>query len=413
MFGRGGPFGSMFGNDPFFSDPFSHMDRMMNTMLNDPFFANPLGMGTRMPGVHVAQPVQNQRVRQPVIEEVDDVGHTGRTTAQDEPIVEEPDDEPSPQDRAAQRQRRHSPPRQQVVQPHAAPMDPFSQLLGAFGGVGAGGGSSFMISSSSFTSMGPGGMSYQASSTTRVGPGGVRETQAVVRDGRSRTESVTISRGLGDGRQRTLVRTRDGITGREDQLEDLQGLREHEAETFDEHWRHQAERNLPGGGGFGAVSSRVTGGGLAASAQQRPLALPPATSNTPIIPAAAGPSSNMPGLYDSAGLSTVQAQRGTYVQPPSPAAGRGRQPSGGETRNTGASAGGVSGRGGPQYVSGNGGGGPLASRSGRSSSALDGQTVARQQPQQGHSGAGGRIPAGSMPGYQAGPGSFTQPRYGY
>lgn len=48
----------------------------------------------------------------------------------------------------------------------------------------------------------------------------------MVRDSRTGTESVTISRGLGDGRQRTLVRTRDATTGREEQLEDLQGLQE-------------------------------------------------------------------------------------------------------------------------------------------------------------------------------------------
>ncbi|KXZ47279.1 hypothetical protein GPECTOR_36g130 [Gonium pectorale] len=107
--------------------------------------------------------------------------------------------------------------------------------------------------------MGPGGMTYQASSTTRVGPGGVRETQAVVRDGRTGTESVTISRGLGDGRQRTLVRTRD-VTGREEQLEDLQGITEHEAEVFDEHWRHHAERTLPGGSAVGAHSGRLGAG---------------------------------------------------------------------------------------------------------------------------------------------------------
>ncbi len=56
------------------------------------------------------------------------------------------------------------------------PADPFSQLFGALAGGGpavAGGGSSFMISSSSYSSMGPGGLTYQASSTTRVGPGGV------------------------------------------------------------------------------------------------------------------------------------------------------------------------------------------------------------------------------------------------
>ncbi len=50
----------------------------------------------------------------------------------------------------------------------------------------------------------------------------VRETQSVVRDGRSGTERVTIARGLG-GRERTLVRTRDAA-GRELQHEDLRGI---------------------------------------------------------------------------------------------------------------------------------------------------------------------------------------------
>jgi hypothetical protein len=107
----------MFGNDPFFSDPFAHMDRMMTSMLNDPFFANPLGVALQPAMPYSAPYVQQPRVRcfarqdvqsvpavnhvpytgaqgsQPVIEEVDDAGNLLRSTsAQDEPIVEEPDD---------------------------------------------------------------------------------------------------------------------------------------------------------------------------------------------------------------------------------------------------------------------------------------------------------------------------------
>ena len=69
------------------------------------------------------------------------------------------------------------------------PTDPFSSLFGALaGGIGAataaaanggaGNGSSFMFSSSSFSSLGPSGVMYQASSTTRMGPGGVSTAYA-------------------------------------------------------------------------------------------------------------------------------------------------------------------------------------------------------------------------------------------
>ncbi|GLC45428.1 Myeloid leukemia factor 1 [Pleodorina starrii] len=404
MFGRGGPFGSMFGNDPFFSDPFSHMDRMMNSMLSAPFFADPLGVGLRPPGPQFIQQVPNARGRQPVIEEVDEAGDTGRTaSAQDQPIVEEPDDEPAQQDRASQRQRRHSPQRQPAAQAHAAPMmDPFSQLFGALAGgaMAGGGGSSFVVSSSSYSSMGPSGVSYSASSTTRVGPGGVRETQSVVRDGRSGTESVTISRGLGDGRQRTLVRTRDALTGREEQLEDLRGLSQHEADVFDDQWRHHAERNLPGGGAFGAAvsSGRIGGGGggRGAAAQQRPLALPAA------LPAAA-PAGH--GMYDSnAGFAA--AQRAAYARPSSSSGGHNRRPSGG--------GGGSSHGGGSVYGSG---GGVAASRS--RGSVLDGQYgTVRQQQQQAypHSAGASRVPSGGGggTGYGAGYGAGQgHQRYGY
>ncbi|EFJ50629.1 hypothetical protein VOLCADRAFT_116802 [Volvox carteri f. nagariensis] len=335
-------------------------------------------------------------------------------TAQDEPIVEEPDDEPSPQDRASQRQRRHSPPRQPMPHPQVAPMDPFSQLFGALtSGTMGGGGSSFMLSSSSYGTMGPGGVTYQASRTTRVGPGGVRETQSVVRDGRSGTESVTISRGLGDGRQRTLVRTRDAITGREEQLEDLQGLREHEAEVFDEQWRMQAERNFPLGGGFGAAGRLAAGGGRASgAAQQRPLALPHATA-APATMAEAGPSSSTNGVHGNAGLSA--AQRATYARPPSTATGRAPASSGGNTFYAGnTAAAGNGGRGGTGYSGSgahyggtNAGAGYSAPR-GRDP-MLDGQYGISSQP---HANTAARLPSGSGAGFSAS-GGHAHSRGGY
>lgn len=64
MSGRG-PFGNNnFGTDFFFGDAFSHMDRMMSSMLNDPFFANSMGVGFRPYGANLPYQNQDSRVGQ-------------------------------------------------------------------------------------------------------------------------------------------------------------------------------------------------------------------------------------------------------------------------------------------------------------------------------------------------------------
>ncbi|GFR41807.1 hypothetical protein Agub_g2577 [Astrephomene gubernaculifera] len=447
MFGRGGPFGGMFGGDPFMSDPFSQMDRMINSMFADPLFGNPLGVGLRPPGTHIQQQSHQQRARQPVIEEVDDDGQPVRATAnQDEPIVEEPDDVPAaakegspPQSRAAQRPRRHSPPRASSTHVQGS-LDPFGQLFGALtGGAAAGGGnSSFVFSSSSFSSLGPGGVSYQTTTSTRVGPGGVRETQSVVRDGRSGTEAVTISRGLGDGRQRTLVRTRDAITGREEQVEDLQGITADEADVFDDQWRQHAERNLPGSGAFGAVAGRLGAGpGAGGSRSQRTLALPSTAGGGGISghhSAAAMPSAS---LYDSAPAapSSHQAQPGVgYGRRHSSSTGAYFPPSSGGLGSSGPAGAGVygggtvatgGGSGGQGSYTGHGPGTPqYGSRRFSGAGQNSGYYSPRQQQQQQHQqqqqqqqqqqGAGvGSGRSGMYGGSSYAGGGQTQPRYHY
>mmetsp|Transcript_24577 Transcript_24577/g.62426 ORF Transcript_24577/g.62426 Transcript_24577/m.62426 type:complete len:390 (-) Transcript_24577:2695-3864(-) len=282
MFGHD-PF-KIFREDPFFNSAFGG---------HDPFapFAGPL-FGSAVPQQHQ----QGHQNRAPMIEEVHgDHASTGNTS---QPIVEEPDEDDPLIRQKAQRQRRTSPQRSMStgrVRPapagNGALHAPGSSLfgfggLGGFGGFGsilqemqnmasAPGATAFSYSTSSYQSMGPGGVTYQATHTQRAGPGGVRESQSTVRDGRTGQQTITVARGLGD-KERVMTRTRDA-TGREQARDDLRGISAHEAHTFDQEWRTHAERSLlsPSLGRAGAAGSmgRV-GAGARAGAAAPPAALP-------------------------------------------------------------------------------------------------------------------------------------------
>lgn len=209
-------------NDPFFRDPFQHMNNMMNHMLNDPFFASPFGA---FPQVSVEAGLetcdhsaatwlrryptcpQTQHVPRnapPQIEEIPHEEHAARPHSHaggsgTDPIVEEPDgkcdgrvlDYRSNQTALASyltfvcpittdvedshhpaRPPRHSAgTTSRSAAPELALAQPFGG--GVFGSVFSNppqGATVYSYSSSSISSGGPGGMTYSSSTTTRAGP---------------------------------------------------------------------------------------------------------------------------------------------------------------------------------------------------------------------------------------------------
>eukprot|EP00877_Chromochloris_zofingiensis_P007873 jgi/Chrzof1/3339/Cz12g21130.t1 len=227
-------------NDPFFRDPFQHMNNMMNHMLNDPFFASPFGAFPQTQHVPRNAP--------PQIEEIPHEEHAARPHSHaggsgTDPIVEEPDDVEDSHHPA--RPPRHSAgTTSRSAAPELALAQPFGG--GVFGSVFSNppqGATVYSYSSSSISSGGPGGMTYSSSTTTRAGPNRVRETQKTVRDGRTGKESITVARGLGD-KERVVIRTRDA-SGSEHIEDILRGIDAHHAPQFDEQWRQQAEHVLP------------------------------------------------------------------------------------------------------------------------------------------------------------------------
>jgi hypothetical protein len=134
--------------------------------------------------------------------------------------VQEPDDD-HPHDHS--REGRQVRPRQNQPQSYASPA------------------SYTFMSSTSFVSNGHDVV--QQTTQARMGPGGVREYQSTFKD--REKESVTIARGLGDGRAQEISRTRTR-DGRETMNQNFRGMREDEADQFDRDWRSNASRALPG-----------------------------------------------------------------------------------------------------------------------------------------------------------------------
>eukprot|EP00195_Chlamydomonas_chlamydogama_P012264 CAMPEP_0202902362 /NCGR_PEP_ID=MMETSP1392-20130828/16808_1 /ASSEMBLY_ACC=CAM_ASM_000868 /TAXON_ID=225041 /ORGANISM="Chlamydomonas chlamydogama, Strain SAG 11-48b" /LENGTH=296 /DNA_ID=CAMNT_0049589115 /DNA_START=171 /DNA_END=1062 /DNA_ORIENTATION=+ len=286
------------------------MNQMMGSMFNDPFF--------RGAGI---QPSHGQRQtgrNAPVIEEVhdDELGsRAGR--AGSEPIVEEPDDEDPHSYRAHQRQRRASPTkginssRSNVPTANNAQLSAFPFGMGGFPDLSAmtnvPGGASYCFTSSSYTAAGPNGVSYQKTTTSRRGPGGVHETQSTVRDGRTGTQAIRISRGLGD-KERTITRMRDA-NGREMHHDDLKGIQHDEADRFDQHWRETAEQQLLGG-------PRMLGQGSGYQQQQQRYALPSSTTTRQPqgIPASRGDMTPTQGCITLMGAPAVVAAPGSELQ---------------------------------------------------------------------------------------------------
>jgi len=281
-------------HDPFFQDPFTHIQQMQQMMIRDPFMDGMLGPGLLAQQMQTA-PAQRQHRHNTVIEEVDDEDREQDGT---EPIIEEPDDEPVPRHQQRTRSSQYA----------AAPSNQLSMLDAPFGGFsmmtsGMGSGGGMYMSSSSFTSVsGPGGVTYQSSSQVRMGPGGVMEAKKKVQDGRTGTQTVALARGLGEQR-RTIVRSRDS-KGEEQSRDILQQIRPEEAHEFDQRWASAAEKSLPGWNN--KHTPRLSSSGRR---QQQPLALPSSESN-----ADRPSSSRYQGAYGGAysSLEQTQNQYGQY-----------------------------------------------------------------------------------------------------
>jgi len=119
-------------------------------------------------------------------------------------------------------------------------------MMGGMSSGGMGGSTVYSYSSSSMSNGGPGGVTYSSTTTHRRGPGGVTETHHQEYDGRTGSETMKISRGLGD-KSRTITRTRDA-SGQERAVDNLNNLTPEEASRFDQQWQATAQRALPGAG---------------------------------------------------------------------------------------------------------------------------------------------------------------------
>eukprot|EP01025_Chloroclados_australasicus_P039970 TRINITY_DN4162_c0_g1_i3.p1 TRINITY_DN4162_c0_g1~~TRINITY_DN4162_c0_g1_i3.p1 ORF type:complete len:350 (-),score=42.83 TRINITY_DN4162_c0_g1_i3:382-1431(-) len=256
--------------DPFFNDPFAHMEqqmRNMQRMMNQAFGGSSMfGSGTGMGGMgmfdndpffqqpqQLLGPYQQQMPRQrhvnpPQLEEIDnDAEGDQYVRANGEPIVEEPDDEgyQNQQQQNNYQQRRSGGGFQDQrlgsrLNNNLSAMD---NLIANSRNMGPG--SQFQsYSYSSFQSSGPGGTSYRETQQTNVGPGGVLESRRSVRDGRSGKEQYEVTRGL-QGRGRTVQRTRFQ-DGREEAVDTLHNLDPQQATTFEQEWQQHADSSLAG-----------------------------------------------------------------------------------------------------------------------------------------------------------------------
>eukprot|EP01023_Acetabularia_acetabulum_P067939 TRINITY_DN94_c1_g1_i2.p1 TRINITY_DN94_c1_g1~~TRINITY_DN94_c1_g1_i2.p1 ORF type:complete len:331 (-),score=58.64 TRINITY_DN94_c1_g1_i2:251-1144(-) len=266
--------------DPFQqNDPFQHMERQMRNMqrmmdqafggnsmfgaggmgggfLNDPFFQSPMGgmmqggMPSMQGGMPTLQAPQVPRQRQhnpPVVEELEeDDEEVEYARAAGQPVVEEPDEDNTQNQQYQQPQqftdggRDYNRNFNSDLSSNRSAMS--NMFMGGMGNMPQS--SSFQsYSYSSYSSGGPGGMSYQETSHTNMGPGGVMESRRTVHDSRQGKEQLEVTRGL-QGRGRTVQRTRYQ-DGRQEALDTLHNIAPEQAPQFDTEWQQQASRHLP------------------------------------------------------------------------------------------------------------------------------------------------------------------------
>lgn len=83
---------------------------------------------------------------------------------------------------------------------------------------------------------------YQQSSEVKQGPNGLKETKSSVRDSRTGHQELAIGHHMRD-KARIKKKSKNALTGDEEQCEDLIGIEEDEAEAFEQNWQRQA-RNV-------------------------------------------------------------------------------------------------------------------------------------------------------------------------
>ncbi|KAI6233155.1 hypothetical protein M3Y99_00940900 [Aphelenchoides fujianensis] len=158
--------------------------------------------------------------------------------------------------------------------PPALRRDPMGDALGLLGGFGMGGGglmggmmdhvmhdpNSMVFSQSTMITMNPDGTQRVVSNSTRKA-GDVKETRSAVRDGDR--EHVAVGHHIGD-RTHLIEKKRDK-DGRFRQTQKFVNLDEEDAATFNQEFKHRANRNLGGlfGGGRAEADGRraIEGGG--------------------------------------------------------------------------------------------------------------------------------------------------------
>lgn len=203
-------------DDPFFTQPFGSSFQG--------FFAPPQERRLNHQRSSAQQRLQKGH-RGPVIEELpDDHDDPNASKSGDEPIVEHPDDDANPEN-SVHVKNRDVYPKYEIfssIQP--------KNICQSY-------------SFSSVTYGGSGGTYYKSSTTRRAGANGVIQEEHEEKDSTGQ-ETKRVSRGLGN-KGHSVTRNRNA-EGSEKFLETLHNLREEEKNVFDETWRKQAEKYLPG-----------------------------------------------------------------------------------------------------------------------------------------------------------------------
>eukprot|EP00249_Psilotum_nudum_P010902 c22835_g1_i1 orf=283-1188(+) len=219
-------------DDPFFTQPFGSIFGSSGSLFGQnrffdrgSMFGDEGSFGHPARGFIDQMPFSPQQEihSQPVIEELPDDHATANMTSgsSGEPIVEHPDDNVTTgraSGRQIFRQQTHT----------AGQPNNFTQSY----------------SFSSVTYGGPRGAYYTSSTSRRAGPDGVVEEQHEEHDSRKGEEVRRLARGLGNrGHSVTHHRNSDG---KDNFVETLHNLTEEEKNDFDQSWKKQAEKSLPG-----------------------------------------------------------------------------------------------------------------------------------------------------------------------
>lgn len=234
--GRNADFPGFFDRDPF-DDPFFKEPLGKFFGSSSGFFGPPSGVLRRIQGgdpTDGMRSTQQQGRRGPVIEELSgdqESSNPSHAKSIEVPIVEHPDDENEESDDLKRYSSAYV--RNRDIDPkHDNYLSSYPKCT------------SQSYSFSSVTYGGPGGTYYKSSTARRAGADGVVEEEHEEHDSTTRQETKRLSRGLWNkGHSVTRKRYAEGS---ENYVETLHNLTEEEKNDFDEDWRRQAEKSLPG-----------------------------------------------------------------------------------------------------------------------------------------------------------------------